>query len=76
MSHEPLPLMDNSDFDAIEAILDALRVHDPEVPQWEFCEGAMAALLCTRRPVPADEYFPLVVGIGGEDGVPFADADQ
>ncbi|HEX5805780.1 MAG TPA: zinc chelation protein SecC, partial [Macromonas sp.] len=32
------------DFDALDAILDDLRTRLDEVPQWEFCEGFMAAL--------------------------------
>lgn len=66
--------MDTTEFDALDTILDELREQDPEVPQWEFCEGAMAALLCMRRPVAQEEYLPVVVGIGGEDGVAFDDA--
>ncbi len=69
--------MDSPDFDALDGILDALRQQDPEVPQWEFCEGAMAALLCTRRPVETEESLPLIVGLGeGEGGVSFDDASQ
>jgi uncharacterized protein len=28
-----------------------------EVPQWEFCEGFMAALVCCRRAIAPAEYF-------------------
>jgi hypothetical protein len=77
MSLNTLPPMDNAEFDTLESILDELRSRDDEVPQWEFCEGAIAALLCTRRPVPADEALPVVVGVGSDDGdLSFADADQ
>ena len=41
--------MDNEEFDALDEILDDLRTRGEEVPQWEFCEGAIAALLCTDR---------------------------
>ena len=44
MTAETLPPMDNAEFDTLEAILDDLRERDDEVPQWEFCEGAIAAL--------------------------------
>ena len=86
MSTETLPLpMDNSDFDALDTILDDLRTRGDDVPQWEFCEGAIAALLCTRRLVMPSEYLPLLLGTG--DGAPgesgsedadthFADAAQ
>jgi uncharacterized protein len=66
----PAP-MDNDDFDALDEILDDLRTRGEEVPQWEFCEGAIAALLCTRRPIEPAEYFPLLLGAGdGEPGEP------
>ena len=72
-----LPPMDNEDFDALDEILDDLRTRGEDVPQWEFCEGAMAALLCTRRLVPPDEFFPLLLGTGdSEPGQPSDDAED
>ncbi|OGA96899.1 MAG: zinc chelation protein SecC [Burkholderiales bacterium RIFCSPHIGHO2_12_FULL_61_11] len=55
-------------FDELEAILDDLRTRYDETPQWEFCEGFMAAVICTRRPIDADEYLPVLLGTpdGGE----------
>jgi len=50
------------DFDAQDAVLDALREHDEEIPQWEFCEGFMAALVCTRREIKPDDYWPVLLG--------------
>jgi uncharacterized protein len=50
------------DFDALDAELDALRAHSEEIPQWEFCEGFLTALVCMRRQVPADEYWPVLLG--------------
>ena len=78
MTTTPTPPLDNDDFDALEAILDELRTRDDEVPQWEFCEGALAALLCTRRQVDTAEALPVVVGVGGgdDDALAFADAAQ
>ncbi len=55
--------MTPQDFDALDAILDDLRTRGEDVPQWEFCEGAIAALVCTRRAVEPDEYLPLVLGV-------------
>ena len=52
------------DFDAQDQVLDALREHDDETPQWEFCEGFMAALVCTRRPIEPAEYWPVLLGEG------------
>ena len=50
------------DFDAQDAELDDLREHDDEIPQWEFCEGFLAALACTRRAIAPAEYWPVVLG--------------
>jgi uncharacterized protein len=57
----PTPLTAD-DFDAQDAELDALREHSEEIPQWEFCEGFLAALVCSRRAVAADEYWPVLLG--------------
>ena len=66
------------EFDDIDAILDDLRQRYDETPQWEFCEGFMAALICCRRVIPASEYLPvlLAIGEGEEDEGSFADAAQ
>lgn len=45
----------------LDAILDALRQHHEEVPQWEFCDGFMAALIVCRRRIPASEYWPVLL---------------
>lgn len=48
---------------ALEDALDALREHHPDTtPQWEFCEGVLTAMLCTRRAVPQDEWLVLLFG--------------
>jgi uncharacterized protein len=64
------------DFDSLDTVLDELRTRDDEVPQWEFCEGALAALLCTRRLILPDEFLPVLLGVDEEDGARFADAAQ
>ncbi|MBX3611869.1 MAG: UPF0149 family protein [Hydrogenophaga sp.] len=69
---KPSPL-EGADFDELDALLDELRTRDDEVPEWEFLEGAMAALLCTRRPVPAEEWLPVLLGTGPLPTVPHAD---
>jgi len=58
----PSEAMDDQDFDALDAILDDLRNRLDEVPQWEFCEGVIAALICCRRAIPASEYFGALMG--------------
>ena len=55
-SSNPNPAVSPEAFDEIDAILDDLRVRNDETPQWEFCEGAMAALICCRRAISAEEY--------------------
>ncbi|MFM6990003.1 MAG: UPF0149 family protein [Rhodoferax sp.] len=50
-------------FDEIDAILDDLRTRNDETPQWEFCEGVLAALVCCRRAIPADEYLEILLGV-------------
>ena len=66
------------DFDALDTLLDDLRTRDDETPQWEFCEGFMAALICCRRLIMPSEYLPVLLG-GEHDSVTpsvFADDDQ
>jgi uncharacterized protein len=62
------------DFDELDAILDDLRTRYDETPQWEFCEGFLAALVCSRRAIPADEWLPVLLGT--EEGASFADEAQ
>jgi uncharacterized protein len=66
------------EFDEIDNILDELRSRYDETPQWEFCEGFMAALICCRRVIPPSEYLPvlLAIGDGSEDEGSFADDAQ
>lgn len=52
------------DFDALDALLDDLRSRFDETPQWEFCEGFMAALIVSRRVIPASEYLPVLLDTG------------
>lgn len=69
-------------FDELDAILDELRSRYDETPQWEFCEGFMASVICMRRPVGADEYLAalLATAMAGDatddDGGSFADEAQ
>jgi len=60
-SPDTLPLTAD-DFDAQDAELDAMREHDEEIPQWEFCEGFLAALVCARRVITPEEYWPVLLG--------------
>ncbi len=62
-------LVTSEQFDEIDAILDDLRTRYDETPQWEFCEGFMAALICCRRPIPQSEYLDVLLAVG-DDSVP------
>jgi uncharacterized protein len=70
------------EFDEIDSILDDLRQRFEETPQWEFCEGFMAALIVCRRAIPQSEYLPVLLDAGDEEGDAsnlhgaFADAAQ
>ena len=48
--------------DTLEDVLDAVRERDPEVPQWEFCEGVMTAMLVMRRQVDEAEWLAAIFG--------------
>jgi uncharacterized protein len=69
-------------FDELDAILDELRTRYDETPQWEFCEGFMAAVICMRRPVAEDEVLAALLGMPMADEEPdvesgsFLDAAQ
>ena len=52
----------NATLDTLEDVLDELRERDVDTPQWEFFEGLLTALLCTRRAVGEDEWLPAVFG--------------
>jgi uncharacterized protein len=57
----PNPLaVQPEEFDELDALLDGLRERAPEAPQWEFCDGFMAALICCRTPILPAEYWPVL----------------
>ena len=49
------------DYDTLDEILADLRTRADETPQWEFCEGFMAALICCRRMIMPSEYLPVLL---------------
>ena len=74
-----VPALTPDEYDEIDAILDEMRTRYDETPQWEFCEGFMAALICCRRSIAPSEYLPVLLAIGddlGEDEGSFADEAQ
>jgi uncharacterized protein len=54
--------MSMPEYRELDEILDDVRTRFDETPQWEFCEGFMAALICCRRLIPPSEYFPMLLG--------------
>ena len=83
----PTPLTPE-DYDTLDLILDDLRTRSDETPQWEFCEGFLAALVCCRRQIAPEEYLPVLLDVpdpsgasdvpdalDGHEGV-FADVEQ
>ncbi|MFN7855200.1 MAG: UPF0149 family protein [Acidovorax sp.] len=60
------PGLSPDELEEIDNILDDLRSRGEEIPQWEFCDGFMTALICSRRPIPAAEYLPMLLGDGAE----------
>ena len=56
-----------ADFDELDAILEDLRSRSDETPQWEFCEGFMAALICSRRVIAEPEYLAVLLDAPDEE---------
>ena len=66
--------LEATDFDALDDILDDLRNRHDETPQWEFCEGFLAALVCCRRRIAEGEWLPVLLGL--DEGGSFANEAQ
>jgi uncharacterized protein len=72
----PLAPLAADDFDALDAILDNLRERYDETPQWEFCEGFIAAVVCGRQSIAPGECLSVLLDIGEDGEGSFADAAQ
>ncbi len=66
--------LDFAVFDELDTILDDLRTRYDETPQWEFCEGFMAAVICSRRRMEPAEYLPVLLATPADGEVPDADS--
>ena len=64
------------EFDELDDILDDLRTRFDETPQWEFCEGVLAALICCRQAIDPQDYFEVLLGLGVPQGASFASEAQ
>ncbi len=60
-SHRALSL---EDMEALDDLLDDIRSRFDETPQWEFCDGFLTALVCSRRAISPAEYLPMLLGDG------------
>lgn len=58
------PPLGLDELDEIDTLLDDLRTRGEEIPQWEFFDGFLTALVCSRRPIPPSEYLPMLLGDG------------
>lgn len=70
------PALTSEDFDALEAVLDDLRTRDEEVPQWEFVEGFLAAVVCCREPISTTEAIDALLPEFADEAPLWADAEQ
>ncbi|MBP7328263.1 MAG: UPF0149 family protein [Alicycliphilus sp.] len=70
----PDPALGPDALDELDLILEDLRTREDEVPQWEFCDGFLTALVCTRRAISVAEWLPMLVGDGLELGLDAAGA--
>jgi uncharacterized protein len=60
------PALSPEQLEELDNLLDDLRTREEEIPQWEFCDGFLTAVLCTRRAIPLAEYLPMLLGDGAE----------
>lgn len=60
------PALSNDELQELDEMLENLRERSEEVPQWEFCDGFLSAVVCTRRPITVGEWLPMLLG-DGED---------
>src|SRR5574344_1391475 len=56
------PALGVDELNELDELLQQLQTHSDEVPEWQFCDGFLAALACSRRPIPAAEFLPLLMG--------------
>lgn len=64
------PALSNEALEELDNMLDALRAHSDEIPQWEFCDGFLTALVCTRRTISTAEWLPMLLGDGEPVAIP------
>ncbi|WP_326538012.1 UPF0149 family protein [Pseudorhodoferax sp.] len=68
-------LLEPADFDQLDTWLDGMRERGVDAPQWEFCEGFLAALVCSRSPIAPSDYWPVLFDADATLETLFPDAD-
>ena len=58
--------MTAAELEELDNLLTTQRTRGEEIPQWEFCDGFMTAVICSRRPIAPAEYLPMLLGDGAE----------
>ncbi|WP_028601931.1 YecA family protein [Ottowia thiooxydans] len=53
--------------EALDEVLGELSEHHESIPMWEFCDGAITALLCTRRQIPENEYLSVILSLNADE---------
>ena len=56
--------LSNDMLEELDNMLEDMRERAEEIPQWEFCDGFLTALICTRRPITVAEWLPMLLGDG------------
>lgn len=64
------------DFETLDAMLDDMRSRDPEVPQWEFVEGFLAAVVCCRETLSTAEAIDTLLPEFADETPLWADGAQ
>lgn len=68
--------LQSEDFDALDTILDDLRSREEDAPQWEFCEGFLAAVICCREPISDQEALDMLLPEFADETPLFASDEQ
>ena len=64
-SSTPSPALDVDALQELDDLLETLRARGAEeIPQWEFCDGFLSAIACTRRTIETTEWLPMLLGDG------------
>ncbi|GBU14841.1 hypothetical protein AwPolaro_02190 [Polaromonas sp.] len=71
VTHSLMPL---DAYDELEDILHDLRSRYDETPSWDFCEGFMAALICSRQPITQSDYMAVLLALPVDGEEPDADS--